>query len=368
MQGLLIYVFGFSISVLLITLAEKNKDIKSKKIYRNILIIIALAIPITISSIRYNVGTDYKNYVGLYNKYATTPLQNIFLVTEVETFFVLVSKIAYIFNNVQVMFFIYSTFTVGITFKALWERKDKISISLMWFLYLFMIFGNSMNMVRQALAIAIIAYSYKYIENRQLWKFIICIILAMNVHKTAIIMLPLYFVLNFKNYNKKDEKIRNFVRILLLIISFFCIVCIEEIILFLVNFRGFEKYITYANYDGNINNYSFLLKIIIFIFITIFIMPMIKYNEKNKLYYYLLLLELVLSLLGYKSPYLARVSYYFSITEIFLLAQIPKVLRIKEEKQMITLCIMFYALAKFILTVYILKQGNLIPYITIFNK
>ena len=34
MQGLLIYIFGFSISVLFIALAEKIKDIQTKKTYR----------------------------------------------------------------------------------------------------------------------------------------------------------------------------------------------------------------------------------------------------------------------------------------------------------------------------------------------
>ncbi len=368
MQGLLIYIFGFSISVLFIALAEKIKDIQTKKTYRNILIIIALAIPITIASIRYNVGTDYNTYVSLYNKYSLLDLKNIFLAKEVEVFFVLVCKIAYALGNAQIMFFIYSILTVGIMFRICWENRDKISVSLMWFLYLFMFFGASMNIVRQSLAMVVVVYAYKYIDNRNFYKFIIFALLAICIHKTAIIIVPLYFILDFNKNRINNKIIGNFLRILIVIISFVFIINIEKIILFLGNFESFNKYITYINYSKDINNFSFILKLIVFVFITIFIKPMIKYDSKNKMYYYLLILDLILSLLGYKSPYLKRISYYFSIVEIFLLAGIPKILKIKKQKQIITICIIFYAISKFILTVYILKQGDLIPYITIFNR
>ena len=71
MQGLWVYILGFTISTFLITLAEKSSCVKAKKWYKNSFIIIALLIPICISGFRFSVGTDYNTYVSLYNKYAT---------------------------------------------------------------------------------------------------------------------------------------------------------------------------------------------------------------------------------------------------------------------------------------------------------
>lgn len=84
------------------------------------------------------------------------------------------------------------------------------------------------------------------------------------------------------------------------------------------------------------------------------------------MYYYLLVLDLVFYALGYKSPYLKRLAYYFCIAEIMLLSGIPKIISKTKDRQMITIVIIGYAILKFVITAYVLKQGNLIPYQTIF--
>lgn len=271
MQGLLIYISAFLLSTFFMKLAEKSEE---NKIYRNFFLIISLGIPIIISALRYNVGTDYKNYISLYNKYATIPIKNSFSVKQIEIFFIIVCKIAYIFKNANVMFFIYSFLTILFMFLYMWDNKQKNSIALMWILYLFLYFPSSMNIVRQALSVAIVTYSYKYIEKRKFIKFLIFVAFAIIVHKTAIVILPLYILLNFKTV--KNKKIFYGMRIIALIMSFIIMVNIENIIISMDKIEGLDKYGGYKNYFEDINNYSFILKIIIFLFITVFIKYMTK--------------------------------------------------------------------------------------------
>lgn len=140
MGSLLIYICGFTISIYLIYIAEKIEKTKDKTTSKKILIIISLLIPITIAGLRYNVGTDYKNYIALYNKYASIGIRDIFKVSEVEPFFIIICKIAYMMNDVNIIFFAYSALTVGFTFAAIWNNRDKTSVSLTFLLYLYLYF------------------------------------------------------------------------------------------------------------------------------------------------------------------------------------------------------------------------------------
>lgn len=54
------------------------------------------------------------------------------------------------------------------------------------------------NLMRNIKAILILVYAIKYIRYKQMWKFFLCVIIATLFHITAIIFVPLYFVLDKK--------------------------------------------------------------------------------------------------------------------------------------------------------------------------
>src|SRR5690606_11238153 len=59
-----------------------------------------------------------------------------------------------------------------------------------------------MNGMRQTIAGCIFIYSIKYIQERKLLPYIICILLATTIHKSAIILVVIYFIpqLNYFKY------------------------------------------------------------------------------------------------------------------------------------------------------------------------
>jgi len=64
-------------------------------------------------------------------------------------------------------------------------------------------FYTSFNIIRQIIAVAIIFSGSKYLYERNLSKYIFIVLLASTFHKTSIIMILFYFILNFKfNINK----------------------------------------------------------------------------------------------------------------------------------------------------------------------
>ena len=76
------------------------------------------------------------------------------------------------------------------------------------FLSTFIFFGSteisySFNGARQFLAICIMIYALKYIEQKKIVRYILLCIAAYTVHQTALIIIPAYFVVRGKVFNKK---------------------------------------------------------------------------------------------------------------------------------------------------------------------
>ena len=78
----------------------------------------------------------------------------------------------------------------------------------MFALSVFIFFGSTeisyvFNGARQFLAIAIMFYSLKYVEQKKLIKYAICCVIAFFIHKTSVVVIPMYFVARGKFFNPK---------------------------------------------------------------------------------------------------------------------------------------------------------------------
>lgn len=60
-----------------------------------------------------------------------------------------------------------------------------------------------MNGIRQFLAACIILFFFDYVVERKFWKFLIVLLVAFLVHESAIVWLPVYFIVAFKPWSFK---------------------------------------------------------------------------------------------------------------------------------------------------------------------
>ena len=165
---------------------QKNRDIK-------IFLFIIIATLTIVAGCRYYVGTDYSNYIRIYNDdYSKRTFLELFNFD--EPMFPLIGKISYLFfDSYFPMFFIASVITICLmlysTFK---ETTDFVFVSL-----LFIFTGGwtgSFNGVRQYIAIAIVFLGRKYIMERKFWKFLLVCGIAFLAHKSALFFILIYFV------------------------------------------------------------------------------------------------------------------------------------------------------------------------------
>ena len=321
---------------------------------------IGLIIPFLISALRYYVGTDYGNYIRVYNQFSGINFWELILNNH-ELLFITVIKISY---NPQVMFAIMAFLTITILYFSIFKYKEKLSLGFMFFLYLFLFFTSSFNIMKQGLAIVIIAYSYKFIFNKELKKFLITVFIAALFHVTALIFLPFYFVHNnSKNTKKTIQKIIKIIYIILMI----CVVLNYNLVInWLTKISFFEEFSLYSN-EVSSNNFEFIINIMLLLIILIFRKRLINYDEKNKIFIFMFIINCILMFTGYISPFIKRIALYFGISSIFLLASFPNIVKKKEQRLLVYFLISLYAIGMFVMSTFVLKHANIIPYQTIFN-
>ena len=360
--SLIFYIVTFIFSSMVIGKVGKlyKKDKKNKGMIC-LLTIIGLAIPIIISALRYYVGTDYENYMRSYERFSYYSLYDI-LTEGQEILFLVVIKIAALFNNYQIIFFIMAFLTVVIMYFTLFNYKEKLSLGFMFFIYLFMYFTSSFNLVKQCLAVVIVAYSYKFIFNREGKKFLITIIIASLFHVSAFLFLPFYFVVN-----KADEKKAKYIRICYIIITAIVVLNYQRVVGMISSISIFSDYGVYANEVESANREA-ILSFAILIVILCFRKQLIKYDKRNEVFIFFAIINSILLLIGFVTPYAKRIAEYFGISNIFIFASFPKLAKNKQQELLIYFLISLYAISLFVMSVYILGQAHIIPYQTIIGK
>ena len=160
--------------------SQRTKDTK-------IFLFIIIVLLTVIAGCRYHVGTDYGNYIYIYEtKYVKFKWSEILNFD--EPILPIIGKLSYLFfDSYYPMFFTASVITVGFmlysTFK---ETTDFVFVTL---LYVFAGgWTGSFNGIRQYIAVAIVFLGRKYIMQRKFWKFLLVCGIAFLAHKIGIVL------------------------------------------------------------------------------------------------------------------------------------------------------------------------------------
>lgn len=175
------------ISIIFFIAAEKVK----KGWQKNLLYVLATIPFFLVSAFRFGVGTDYlKRYWYDYNRIVQG--ENI---TNLEIGFKIIIRICIIISKEPyILFIICSAIIISlIMYTVITKSKNPILSILIFFLGGF--FFDSLNIMRQYIAMSLILFAYKFLlEDRKVFLYILCVILAGTFHSSAFIMLVLAFL------------------------------------------------------------------------------------------------------------------------------------------------------------------------------
>lgn len=158
-------------------------------------IILSIVIFTIVAGIRYDVGVDYLSYLSYYNQIDSGVSQEI----EVEFFFKYLA-IFFTENNFHFTFFYATIAFIQISFIYLTFRKELYLLPYVIFIFLTNgLFFSYMGGLRQTIVCSIFLFSIQYIKSKNLFLYFLFIFVAYFFHKSALLLAPLYFILNLKS-------------------------------------------------------------------------------------------------------------------------------------------------------------------------
>lgn len=203
--------------IILIIIFIINGFLESKK-NKSRIIIIDIIIFILFFGFRGYIGADWENYYHFFENITSIKIYE----TNFEPGYYIYNYIINIFSDEYVLFTIISS-TINITFLTIFFNRCKIPISWGIAIYICMMIIYETNLMRNAKSYILFLYSLQYIIKKQFNKYFVINLIGILFHKSSIIFIPLYFILN-NNYSRKK---------LIIIYSIGCIFYLCRIPLFL---------------------------------------------------------------------------------------------------------------------------------------
>lgn len=160
---------------------------------------------------RINAGADYPVYkmlfsgFAIYTTYGDVWDKALFRPNseEIEWIFVLINKLVFDFGfSFYIVTFIMALITVSLKFTTIYKNLAFPSLALLFYFMPIMFFEDSGQM-RQGLGIAVCVASFKFIKDRNLTMFLLCMYIALGFHKTSIVFLPAYWLVKVPMNSKR---------------------------------------------------------------------------------------------------------------------------------------------------------------------
>lgn len=314
--------------------------------------IILSAMPLfLISALRYGVGTDYFfTYVPYFNL-----LEAGAYVKDKEPLFKILNQIIIFFNGSSQWVFVvcsllFSYFTYSQVFRD--SPYPWISISLLLGMTYFFI---SLNTVRQMVGVAILLYSIRFIEKKQLLKFLLCVLIATGFHYSCIV-----FIISYLGSRLKLDLIKStFVSMIFLLIF----LVTKDYLLSVIGGTQYGWYIGSDFDNGTIGFYTIAIQLAVFIFSAVYRNDTYKY----RIYLNLQLISLILATIGSVIVLLERVRWMFGLPSIVLLPLALENIKYKKHRLIMGFIIVLLFSLYATYTIGIRNGQEVLPYRTIFE-
>ena len=201
-MGILIFNFLFCLILAYIIYlgSPKEDDIKDKLFFAYALILLVFFH----SFIDSDSVPDVPVYKNVFDRLASKPLIGAFFDDDEseygENFEVgykfFLSLVGQIWQNINFFLFINSVVLCFLYLKYFRKYSPLFGFSVL--LFILLPFNQSLFVLRQHLSLAILLLSYDYIIEQKFWKFLLVVIIAMMIHMSSVVFVPVYFLYKVK--------------------------------------------------------------------------------------------------------------------------------------------------------------------------
>ena len=203
--------------VIIFALAYPFCIYKPNKVKHIAYVVLVFMYLLALSWFKYGIGNDYFSYMNIFYRAIAYDWSQC-LTDEIEPGFMLLSKaVSLISTDTKIIHGIMAFFCLAPTAYIIAKYSKNVWLSCHLYVCL-TFYYSSMNFIRQTLAATIILLAYKLFTERKTIPFIIVVLIASTIHGSALVMIPLYFVIA---YIKPNTKILCIGMISLVVVYFF---------------------------------------------------------------------------------------------------------------------------------------------------
>lgn len=325
----------------------------SKQLNINVACILAIfsALPLlVVSAFRYKVGVDYESYVWIFQYIE----QGKSVYTE-QLYQLLNKSVSLIGGTQYHVFAIASAITLGLIFNTIFKHSINPSMSIFLFVAMGYLF-SSFNILRQYISIAIIFFAVRFIFDNKFLPFLALVMIAILFHKTAVVMIPLFFILRLRLPHSYMLMLGG----VGMGVSVFRNYIIDKLVL-----------VFYPQYYGTDLIQPLSIYEMVYYLVVLGGLAIICYlckekyftSDKNLILYNALMLSLLCYTCFYFVPEINRIVIYF---ELFVIILIPELLNSvdKRYKLILNILIVLFFLLFMIVSIGLVGRFDVLPYRT----
>lgn len=146
-----------------------------------------------VAGLRYGIGFDYRHYLPLFEKIQSLSWSELPAYQYEPGFSALTKLLMLISADPVFLYMVYALLMMGIVGYVVWRRSAIPWLSFFCFVTL-AFFASAMNLLRQTFAAFIFLLAVPYLQKRRIIPYMLLVLLAAGMHKTALILIPVYFI------------------------------------------------------------------------------------------------------------------------------------------------------------------------------
>lgn len=333
---------------------------RTEKNFQNRLLFIGIfCILFTVAALRFDIGNDYRQYTET----AHEAYVGGYVVTEVG--FNWLVRLLYGIAGGEYYELVFAVFAF-VTLLFFLRAFARQSVSFPQSFFLFMTLGlyfQIFNTVRYYLALAVALFSMKYVLEKDYIKFVFWILIAAMFHKSVLLVLPVYWIATFE-WGKWQV-------IVGLMVSVVCYLGKGLVLkLALVLYPSYRNTI-YLEGGGSLTSTLRTLAVLALYlwFCCVYVRTKAGLKEQGwyrelRFYGQLNLLALVTGTFFSFLPVVTRISYYFGVSQLFMIPLVLNHIEEKGAKRKVTVVVFVVCILYFMVFLFRAHQDGvgLLPY------
>jgi transmembrane protein EpsG len=205
----------------------------------------------------------------------------------------------------------------------------------------------SITGTRQTIATAASFWGFDFIKKKKLLPFIILIMLASTIHRSVLLFLPFYFLINLKK--------ANFIYKAAIFIFPLAMIYRKPLAIIMAKASGSWVYLNYALSDYKASAPIFTALIILLVIVgLIFMRYALNLNPDVSPFYTAIALSFIFTPLIWVDPSFMRVVQYFSIFMVFFIPKIIDIVTLSDQRIKTAIYVCIYLILIFL----VIKNGG----------